>query len=64
MVTDKDGKVLLEQLNLSGSERRRSGLPPFSLVIGNAGGVRLYYQGRQVDLAPYNRAGVARLTLE
>ncbi len=63
-VTDKDGKVLLAQLNLSGSERRRNGMPPFSLVIGNAGGVRLYYQGRQVDLALYSKGGVARLTLE
>ncbi len=63
-VTDKDGKVLLEQLNLSGSELRHNGMPPFFLVIGNAGSMRLYYQGKLVDLAPYNRGGVARLTLE
>ncbi len=63
-VTDKDGKVLLEQLNVSGREQRLSGMPPFSLVIGNASDVRLYYQGKQIDLAPYNKGGVARLTLE
>ncbi len=63
-VTDKDGQVLLAQLNLSGSERRRNGLPPLSMVIGNASGVRLYYQGKQVNLAPHNKGGVARLTLE
>ncbi len=63
-VTDKDGKVLLEQLNLSGKEQRLSGIPPFSMVIGNASGVRLYYQGKKLDLAPYNKGGVARLTLE
>ena len=63
-VTDKNGQVLLAQLNVRGSEQRLNGSPPFSMVIGNASGVRLYYQGKRVDLAPYNNAEVARLTLE
>ena len=63
-VADKDGKSLLAQLNLRGSEKRINGTPPFSLVIGNASVVRLYYQGKRIDLAPYNRAEVAHLTLE
>ncbi len=63
-VTDKDGISLMAQLNLSGTERYIRGNPPFSLKIGNASGVHLYYQGKAIDLAPYNRAEVAHLTLE
>ena len=63
-ITDKDGKPLMGQLNLSGSERRVNGTPPFSLLIGNASQVRLYYRGKPIDLAPYNRSEVAHLTLE
>ena len=63
-VTDKDGTSLMAQLNLDGTERRISGSPPFTLTIGNASAVHLYYQDKSVDLAPYNRAEVAHLTLE
>lgn len=63
-VADKSGKSLLAQLNQRGSEKRINGAPPFSLVIGNASVVRLYYQGKRVDLTPYNKAEVAHLTLE
>ena len=63
-VSDKNGIYLMAQLNLSGTERRVRGTPPFHLTIGNASGVRLYYYGKAVDLAPFNKAGVAHLTLE
>lgn len=63
-VTDNDGKILLSQLNLSGSEQYLKGKAPFSVVIGNISGVRLYYQGNLVELAPFNNSGTARLTLE
>ena len=63
-VTDKDGHILQSQINPRGSEQRLSGKPPFSLIIGNASGVRLYYQGKRVDMTPYNKAEIARLTLE
>ncbi|MBX9849941.1 MAG: DUF4115 domain-containing protein, partial [Rhodocyclaceae bacterium] len=38
--------------------------PPFQLVIGNAQTVKLRYEDRAVDLLPYIRADVARLTLD
>jgi cytoskeleton protein RodZ len=41
-----------------------SGLPPLSLVVGNAAGVRLLLNNRPVDLAPHIKVDVARLTLE
>lgn len=63
-VTDNDDKILLSQLNSSGSEQHLKGRPPFSVVIGNISGVHLYYQGKLVKLAPFYNGGIARLTLE
>jgi len=65
-VKDKDGNILSSQINLQGSELRLDGGAPFSLVIGHAASVRLYYKGKQVDLTPHigSLNEVARLTLE
>lgn len=46
-----------EQLTLRGA-------PPFRLVVGNAAGTRLSYDGRAIDLKPHTGEKVARLTLE
>ena len=61
-----DDKVLSSQINPRGSELRMGGQAPFSLVIGNATSVQLYYRGKQVDLASHTRrsTNVAYLTLE
>ena len=58
-----DGKILLSRLNAAGSEQSLTGPAPFDLIIGNAPGVVLRYRGQIVDLAPYTRERVARLTL-
>jgi cytoskeleton protein RodZ len=63
-ITDKNGKLLLSQLNHAGTEQGINGSPPFSLVIGHAKTVHLYYKGQAVDLAPHTQIEVARLTLE
>ena len=63
-IRDGNGKVILWQLNLPGTRQVVSGRPPLSFVIGNAHGVRLTYDDRPVDLAPYTRTDVARMTLE
>jgi len=65
-VRDRDDKVLSSQTNPGGSELRLNGQAPFSLVIGHAASVRLYYRGKQVDLTPHIGSSneVARLTLE
>lgn len=63
-VTDRDGKRLLSQINPRGSEQNLDGKPPFSLVIGRAAAVRLYYKGQQIDLVPHTKISTARLTLE
>lgn len=63
-VKDKNGKPLLGQLNAQGTELNVRGEPPFTLLIGNSGGVRLTYKGKSIDLAPHSNAQVAHLTLE
>ena len=62
-VRTADGTILLSRLNAAGSEQSLAGLAPFELIIGNAPGVVLRYRGQVVDLAPYTRERVARLTL-
>jgi cytoskeleton protein RodZ len=62
-IKDKDGKTLMSQLNSGGTRRAVAGALPLSLVIGNAAAVRVSYNGNPVDLTPYIRVEVARLTL-
>lgn len=62
-IRDKDGKMLMSQLNPAGSHRLVSGRTPLSLVIGNAASVRLSFNDKPVDLKPYIQIEVARLTL-
>lgn len=58
-----DGKILLQQLNVAGSDQQIGGEAPFTLIVGNAKGVALKFRGKPVDLAPYTRTSVARLSL-
>jgi cytoskeleton protein RodZ len=63
-IKDADGRILFSQLNPPGSRRNVVGEAPFSIVIGNATGVKLRYNNADVDLAPFTRTDVARLTLQ
>jgi cytoskeleton protein RodZ len=63
-VTDANGKIILSALNTPGTERTLVGTGPFSLVIGNASGVRLTHDGKPVEFPPNRKSDVARLTLE
>jgi cytoskeleton protein RodZ len=63
-VKDKSGKTLLKQVNAAGTEQWIDGQAPFSVVIGNASGVRLYYEGEEVELKEFTEVEVARLILE
>lgn len=63
-VRDGDGAVLVSKLNTAGSDVRVEGDGPLSFVIGNAQFVRLTYDDRSVDLAPYIKVAVARFTLQ
>ena len=63
-VRDREDRIVFSQLNPAGAVQIVQGLPPLNVVIGNASGVRVTYNGRQVDLAPHTKIEVARLTLE
>ena len=63
-VKDASGRIVLSQLNAAGTQQTIEGRSPFELVIGNAAFVKLRYRDAAVDLKPYTRAEVARLTLE
>ncbi|RIX46758.1 MAG: helix-turn-helix domain-containing protein [Rhodocyclales bacterium GT-UBC] len=63
-VRDRNNKVILSQRGTSGVEQSVSGNGPFSLIIGFAPGVKLFWHGQAVDLLPHTRGDVARLVLE
>ena len=65
-IKDKDKKVLSSRIHPGGSELNVSGRAPFSILIGHASTVQLYYQDKPVNLAPHIRRSteVASLTLE
>ena len=63
-IRDRNDQTLYSNLNQAGTTRRVRGLPPLQIVVGNAQGVRMTYNGREIDLARHTRIDVARLTLE
>jgi cytoskeleton protein RodZ len=63
-VTDATQKIIFSAENQAGSRQAVTGKPPFQVVIGNAAKVELQYDDRQIDLKPYTRAEVARLTVQ
>jgi cytoskeleton protein RodZ len=62
-IRDRDGRVLISGMHPGGTAQTVSGSPPLLIVIGNASDVSLRYKGEAVDLAPYTRQNVARLSL-
>lgn len=63
-IRDRNERVIFSQLNRPGTQQSVSGLPPFSVVLGNAHGVQLTYDDKPVDLAPHTKIDVARLILQ
>ncbi|MDD5296881.1 MAG: DUF4115 domain-containing protein [Rhodocyclaceae bacterium] len=62
-IKQADGRALISQKVPGGNTRIVEGRPPFSVVIGNALSVQVQYDDRAVDLAPFTKVDVARLTL-
>lgn len=60
---DRNGAILMSRMNAGGSSQTITGEPPLDLVIGNAADVTVTFKGARVDLVPYTRQNVARLTL-
>lgn len=63
-VKDASQRIIFTGEQPAGSRQAVSGKPPFQLVIGNAAKVQVFDGDRQVDIQPFIRAEVARLTLE
>jgi len=64
-VVDGGGASLLEQIRKGGTAQTLTGKRPLSIVLGNASGVNLTYNGTEVDISSYKRQdGTARFTLE
>ena len=62
-VKDAAGAIVLSGIFSSGTQAA-TGRPPFEIVLGNAPVVGLRDGDKLVDLKPFTRAEVARLTLE
>ncbi|QOJ23141.1 MAG: helix-turn-helix domain-containing protein [Gammaproteobacteria bacterium] len=64
-VVDGTGTPVFEQLKKGGSEQTVTGKRPLSIVIGNASGVNLTYNDKEIDISLYKKqGGTARFTLE
>ncbi len=63
-IRDARGKIIMQRLNAAGSDAQVSGRPPFSVIVGNAPEVQLFYDDSEFDLEPHTSVAVARFTLE
>ncbi len=63
-IRDKSGKIVFSKLNRRGEEQVVQGMPPLSVVVGNAEQVRIAYNGKPFVLTPFTKVNVARFTLE
>jgi cytoskeleton protein RodZ len=63
-VRDAANKVVLSGAFTAGTVQKIEGKPPFHVWLGQAPLVRVSLGERRIDLQPYTRAGVARLTVQ
>ena len=63
-ISDAAGDQLELDLIRAGSSRHYDGQAPFDVMIGRASAVVLGLDGNAVDLGPYTRGNVARMTLQ
>ena len=63
-VRDHEQKVVFSQRVAAGVAPQVHGQGPLSVTVGYAPGVKLFWRGKPVDLAPHSRGDVARLVLE
>ena len=62
-VYNVNDKRLFQKLAQPGSMINVTGLIPLSVLIGHSEGVRVIFNGENIDTQPYTRANVARLIL-
>jgi cytoskeleton protein RodZ len=63
-IEDSKGRVLLSRVVQKGEAQALDGVPPYNLFLGNAPGVRIRYQGQQIDTAAFVRSNsTARMSV-
>lgn len=63
-VKDGSDKVLTSRIHTAGSLMRLTGKSPLMVVIGNARAVKLFDNGKPINLERYTTADVAKVTLQ
>jgi cytoskeleton protein RodZ len=63
-VRDAGGRVVLQSTETAGATRAVSATPPIELAVGDARQVDVTYRGQPLDLGPYTRGNVARVSLK
>jgi cytoskeleton protein RodZ len=62
-ILGSNGEKIEMDLLRAGSRRSYNATPPIRLLLGRASSVEVFHNGEKVDLAPYTRGNVARITL-
>jgi len=62
-VKDATGRVILQMTGGAGMTQTVTGSPPLELALGNARDVTVTFRGQSLDLGPYTRGLVARVSL-
>ncbi|MDH5649958.1 MAG: DUF4115 domain-containing protein [Gammaproteobacteria bacterium] len=62
-VRDADGNKLVYETVASGRIVTVEGIPPFRIFLGNVDGVKLFYNGKEYNVAQHKRGLVARFVL-
>jgi len=63
-IEDASGTFKLEGPIKAGTRQVLRGTPPYRLVLGNASAVKIFVNGSEFDITPYNRGNVARFRLD
>jgi cytoskeleton protein RodZ len=63
-IKDGNGKVIISKMHAAGSLVRVAGKSPLDVTIGNAKAVRLFDNGKKINLARYTTAEVAHIKLK
>lgn len=63
-ITDSTGKRFFFRVLTAGSVKNITGKRPFKVVLGNAGAVKLEYNGKPFDFGNYGLGKVARFSLQ
>ena len=63
-VKDAKGRVVLQMTGGAGMTQTVTALPPLELSLGNAREVGVTFRGQSLDLSPYTRGNVARVSLQ